>query len=66
MQRENERSRVVVDGRRTDDGDRCSLVVVHKVGGTGALYPHGAHQLGVRLSKAEAVKAAQAILDGAR
>jgi hypothetical protein len=66
MQRENERSRVVVDGKRTDDGDRCSLVVVHEVSGTWAVYPHGADQLGVRLSKAEAVKTAQTILDGAR
>ncbi|MGQ0775499.1 MAG: hypothetical protein ACT4NY_13930 [Pseudonocardiales bacterium] len=43
MQRDNERSRTVVDGRRTDDGDQCKLVVVHEVtGGCVALYPHGA------------------------
>lgn len=66
MQRENERSRVVVDGKRTDNGERCSLVVVHEVNGMWAAYPHGAAQLGVRLLKAEAVRVAQTILDGAR
>ena len=62
----NERSRVGVDGTRTDDGDRCTLVVIHEVGGTWALYPHGWDTFGVRLSKSEAVKAAQAILHGAQ
>jgi hypothetical protein len=33
MQRENERNRTVVDGRRTDDGTPCKLVVIHEVGG---------------------------------
>ncbi|MDQ3151297.1 MAG: hypothetical protein M3R63_06105 [Actinomycetota bacterium] len=66
MQRQNERSRIVVDGRRTDDGDRCTLVVVHEVGGTWGLYPYGWGKFGVRLSKAEAIKAAQAILEGVR
>ncbi|MCA1600371.1 MAG: hypothetical protein LC776_01565 [Acidobacteria bacterium] len=66
MQRENEHSRVVVDGKRTDDNTRCSLVVIHEVGGTWALYPHGWGKFGVRLSKAEAIKAAQAILDSAQ
>lgn len=65
MQRDNERSRLAVDGKRTDDGSKCTLVVVHEVGGTWAAYPHGADQLGVRLPRAEAVKVAQAILDGA-
>ena len=35
MQRDNEISRVVVDGRRADDGDRCTLVVVHERYGGG-------------------------------
>ncbi|MGH4016811.1 MAG: hypothetical protein ACREMZ_16625 [Gemmatimonadales bacterium] len=65
MQRQNERSRVVVDGKRTDDGSQCTLVVVQEVGGTWALYPHGWGRFGVRLNKSEAVKAAQAILNGA-
>ncbi|MGH3933210.1 MAG: hypothetical protein ACRDTF_24915 [Pseudonocardiaceae bacterium] len=63
--REKERSRLVVDGLRTDVGELCSLVVVHEVGGTWAWYPHGVAQFGVRLSRAEAVKVAQKILDDA-
>lgn len=65
-QRGNERSRTVVDGHRTDDGDQCKLVVVHEVtGDCWALYPHGWGKFGVRLAKAEAVTVAQAILAGA-
>jgi len=67
MQRDNERSRTVVDGHRTDDGDQCKLVVVHEdTGGCWAFYPHGWEKFGVRLAKAEAVTVAQAILVGAR
>ncbi|MGQ0774478.1 MAG: hypothetical protein ACT4NY_08690 [Pseudonocardiales bacterium] len=65
-QHENELSRVVVVGRRTDDGDQCTLVVVREVGGTWALHPHGDGKLEVRLAGAEALKVAQAILDSAR
>jgi len=32
MRRENECSRLVVDGNRTDDGECCSLVVKHELG----------------------------------
>ena len=70
MQRDNEISRVVVEGRRTDDGDQCTLVVVHeRYGGGWAFYPHphGFGRFGVRLAKSAAVKVAQAILaDGAQ
>lgn len=67
MQRENiERSRTVVDGRRIDDGDLCTLVAVHETGGTWALYLHGWGKFGVRLPQAEAIRMARAILDGAR
>ena len=52
MQRDNEHSRVMVDGRRTDDGSRCSLLIIHEVGGTLALYPHGRDEFGVRLTRA--------------
>ncbi|HEU0128114.1 MAG TPA: hypothetical protein VFQ48_05855 [Pseudonocardiaceae bacterium] len=67
MQRDNEISRVVVDGRRTDDGDQCTLVVVHeRYGGGWAFYPHGFGKFGVRLEKSSATKVAQTILaDGA-
>lgn len=62
MQRENEHGRVVLDGRRTDDNDRCELLLVSEVGRTWALYPHGAWKLGVRVPHAEAVRLAHAIL----
>ncbi|MGH3797672.1 MAG: hypothetical protein ACRDSP_22610 [Pseudonocardiaceae bacterium] len=62
MQRENERGRVVVAGKRTDDGARCTVVAVHEFGGTWALYPHGFGKFGVRLSKADAGSVAAAIL----
>jgi len=64
MQRENETRRVVLDGHRTDDGDRCTLVVIREVGGAWALYPHGAGKLGVRLGKENAATMARAILAG--
>lgn len=62
MQRENEASRVVLDGKRTDDGTNCSLVMVRERSGARALYPHGAAQLGVRLPETEAVRMARTIL----
>lgn len=55
MQRDNERRRVVVDGRRTDDGTRCALVVIQERSGSWALYPHGADQLGVRIPGKDAL-----------
>lgn len=66
MQHENERERIVVDGKRVDDSTRCSLVVIHEVGGTWALYPHGWGKFGVRLTRANAVNLARAILDSAQ
>jgi (2Fe-2S) ferredoxin len=66
MQREHERSRLTAEGKRTDDGDRCTLLVVCETGGTWAVYPHGADQLGVRLSGEQAERVARAILDGGR
>ena len=65
MQRDNERGRMAVYGKRTDNGERCTLVVVAEVGGTWAFYPHGAAQLGVRVAAPEAVRVA-GFLDGAR
>ncbi|HEY2764318.1 MAG TPA: hypothetical protein VGJ13_09955 [Pseudonocardiaceae bacterium] len=46
--------RVAVDGRRTDDNARCTLVAIREYGGTLALYPHGVGTFGVRLSRADA------------
>lgn len=62
MQRENERKRLAVDDKRTDDGSKCTLLAVCETGGTWVLYLHGASQLGVRIANAEADKVAQAIL----
>jgi hypothetical protein len=64
MQRENERSRIVVDGRRTDDGTPCKLVVVQEVSGAWTLYPHGWGRFGVRLTKVNAAALARAIRKG--
>jgi hypothetical protein len=64
MQRKNERRRLTAQGKRTDDGTRCTFLVVHEVGEKWVFYPHGAAQLGVRLPQAEAHKVAQAILEG--
>ncbi|MGH8922460.1 MAG: hypothetical protein ACRD0H_29670 [Actinomycetes bacterium] len=61
---EKEHSRLVVAGHRVDDGDRCSVVVIHERTGYWGLYPHGFTKFGVRLPRAEAVRMAQAILDG--
>ncbi|MGH3628589.1 MAG: hypothetical protein ACRDRL_14290 [Sciscionella sp.] len=61
---EKERSRLVVAGQRADDGGRCTVVVIHERSGCWGVYPHGFAKFGVRLSRAEAVKVAQAILDG--
>ena len=64
MQRENERRRLTAAGQRTDDGTACTLLAVRETDGIWALYPHGAEQLGVRLSAQEAQRVAQAIIAG--
>ncbi|MGH8573379.1 MAG: hypothetical protein ACREX8_12510 [Gammaproteobacteria bacterium] len=65
MQHEIEHSRMTAAGKRTDDGEQCTLLVVHETGGSWVMYPHGWGKFGVRLPKAEAVRVARAILDGA-
>lgn len=60
MQRAHERSRLNMEGKRTDNGDRCTLVAVCEISGTCALYPHGAAQLGVRITQSAAEKLVQA------
>lgn len=64
-QHRNEISRVVLDGRRTDDGAACSVVVVRESGGTWAIYPHGMDQLGARLRDGELATMTRAILAAA-
>ncbi len=65
MQRDSERGRMTADGKRIDNGTTCTLLVVHEVGGSWVMYPHGWGTFGVRLPRAEAVRVARAILDGA-
>jgi hypothetical protein len=62
MQRENEQSRVILEGRLVEGGDRCTFLAIQERAGTWAMYPHGAGKLGVRLSRTEAVRVARAIL----
>ncbi|MGH3797737.1 MAG: hypothetical protein ACRDSP_22935 [Pseudonocardiaceae bacterium] len=64
MQREDERTRMVTVGKRTDDGTQCTLLAVLEAGGTWCMYPHGAATLGVRVSAAEAQRLARVILGG--
>ncbi|MGH3794356.1 MAG: hypothetical protein ACRDSP_05655 [Pseudonocardiaceae bacterium] len=65
MQRENERSRMVAMGKRADDGQVCTLLLVGETGGGWCIYPHGVGTLGVRVPATEAQRLARAILGGA-
>ncbi|HEU0087791.1 MAG TPA: hypothetical protein VFQ77_09090 [Pseudonocardiaceae bacterium] len=62
MQRENERSRIAVEGWLIEGGERCKFLAIHECTGDWAVFPHGAGKLGVRLSRAAAVKVAREIL----
>lgn len=55
-----ERARLVVKGRRTDDNNACTLVVIHECSGTWAI--HGLGNPGVRLPTVDMVALAEAIL----
>ena len=66
MQKENELSRVFVDGRLVEGGDRCQFLAIHERSGTWAIYPHGVGKLGVRLSQADVETVAHAFLTAAR
>ena len=61
---QRERGRVVVQGYRTDDGTRCTLVVVNEIDGSWSF--HGLAAPGVTLSKADTVALAESILTCAR
>jgi hypothetical protein len=54
--------RLTVTGARCDNGERCKLLLVADAGGSFALYPHGAAQLGVRIAQSAAETLANAIL----
>ncbi|MCA1675035.1 MAG: hypothetical protein LC799_23555 [Actinobacteria bacterium] len=62
---EKERSRLVVAGKRADDGHQCTVVVIRERTGYWGVYPHGWGKFGVRLPRDEALKVARAILAGA-
>ncbi|MCA1602398.1 MAG: hypothetical protein LC776_12405 [Acidobacteria bacterium] len=66
MQRDNEISRVAVDGRLVESGERCKFLAIHERTSHWAIYPHGVGKLGVRLPQADAVTVAHAILAGAQ
>jgi hypothetical protein len=59
-----ERARVVVKGHRTDDDSTCTLIVIHEHNGTWTI--HGLGNPGVRLSAADMVALAEAILERVR
>jgi hypothetical protein len=66
MQRANELSRLLVDGKRTDNDERCMLLAVREVGGTWALYLHGDPKLGVRITVPEAAAFGAELAGGSR
>lgn len=62
MQHENERTRVVVEGRLADGGGLCTLVAVrYRSPRCWILYPHGVGKFGVVLSEADAATLAKGI-----
>ena len=59
-----ERGRVTALGRRTDSGERCTLLVVNEIDGTWSF--HGLGAPGVKLFQTDTVALAEAILERAR
>jgi hypothetical protein len=59
-----ERGRMAMQGRSTDDGSRCTLLLVHELDGSWTF--HGLGAPGVKLSKADTVALAESILERAR
>lgn len=55
-----ELGRVTAQGRRTDDGSRCTLLVINEADGSWSF--HGLGAPGVKLSKADATRLAQDIV----
>ena len=60
----HEHSRLTVTGRRTDDNTACTMIVIHEYGNTWAI--HGLGNPGVRLSSADMIALAEAILERGR
>ncbi len=61
---QRERGRLQAFGRRTDSGERCTLLVIHELDGGWTL--HGLGAPGVKLSKADMVALAESILERAQ
>jgi hypothetical protein len=59
-----ERGRVIAVGRRTDSGERCTLLVINETDGSWAF--HGLGAPGVKLSQTDTVALAESILERAR
>jgi hypothetical protein len=57
---QQERGRVTALGRRTDSGERCTLLVINELDGSWSF--HGLGAPGVKLSKADTVALAESIL----
>ena len=58
-----ERGRLAVQGRCTDDGSKCTLLLVHELDGSWTF--HGLGAPGVTLSKADTVALVESILERA-
>jgi hypothetical protein len=56
-----ERGRLTALGRRTDSGERCTLLVINELDGSWSF--HGLGAPGVRLSAVDMVELATAILE---
>jgi len=65
MQQQNERARVVVEGKLVDGGGLCTIIAVRKRTGGWAFYPHGAGKLGVELSDAAVDELVRGLSEGA-
>jgi hypothetical protein len=59
-----ERARIVVQGRRSDDGSTATLVIIHEENGTWSIHSLGVS--GVRLSKTDMTAVAEPILGWVR
>ena len=55
---------MAMQGRSTDDGSRCTLLLVHELDGSWTF--HGLGAPGVTLSKADTVALVESILERAR
>ncbi|MGH3935822.1 MAG: hypothetical protein ACRDS1_12735 [Pseudonocardiaceae bacterium] len=61
---QGERGRLRASGKRTDDGSRTTLLVIHEHDGAWTF--HGLGAPGVKLSKANTIALAESILKRAR